>query len=476
MPATDPVLCLMGLESECLNVAPDIRDPHHLVQRCEQLVRELSELIPSVPGAQGLFTGYGRVYVDHAHLELATVECDNPFTLVSVWERLQTLVAQAVRRLHDRGLPLVLANCNHSGLLHERAATWGTHGNYLVAEPPAGLADRLLPFLVTRVYTGAGGLHWPSGELLASTRAHVLDRERGGCTTRQRAIHSTGRDEPLTSQPQRYGFRYHTLLDDGVRSQFSLLLQHGTLALVLKTVIDDPAAVETLPVPGGDAGRRSFWMQALQRFNRLAIPGELPRVDPLVCHIQDIYLAAVDRYVGRTPNAPAWMSQVLVIWESTLEAMRRKDHAWLGRRLDPWIKHRVFSAYLAQGGHSWSDLPGCEPLAAALALVNQDYHEFCSPNSVFAQLEASDELTHRVVPNVPPGSEIEPFVPEVVTRGRARARWIREQVGQQDVVADWMRLEDRAAGLQWLLDDPRAVELVAPVLTSCTIKRVGGEM
>jgi len=60
---------------------------------------------------------------------------------------------------------------------------------------------------------------------------------------------------------------------------------------------------------------------------------------------------------------------------------------------------------------------------------------------------------------VPPGSEAEPFVPEVNTRARARARWIYERVGRQDVVADWSLLTDLESGERWHLDDPRSAIL-----------------
>lgn len=459
MDEAEQVPCLMGMEVECMNLAADTCDPARLSDRCGELIDEISQHVPSVPGPTGIFTGYGRFYVDHGHLELATVECDNPFTLISVWERMQRVTSRALHELFLRGRSLELANCNHSGLLTPHAPTWGTHGNYLVTEPPEGLADRLLPFLVSRVFMGSGGLEWPSGQLLASPRAHLLDRERGGGTTRQRAIHSTGRDEPLTSDPERFGDRYHTLLDDGVRSQFSLLLQHGTMSLVLNAVIADPEAIQTLPVSDRNAGRRSFWMQTLKRFNRLAVPGHAPAVDPLVCQIQDVYLAAADRYVSRLRHPPAWMSQLLAIWETTLSALRRNDVTWLGQRLDPWIKHRVFESWLSQRGHHWSQLPGNEAVASALALLNQDYHEFCNSDSVFAQLEASGELKHRVTAAIAPGSEPEPYVPQVNTRGLARARWIQERAGCQEVVADWMRLRDERERMEWSLDDPQCPDL-----------------
>ena len=131
----------------------------------------------------------------------------------------------------------------------------------------------------------------------------------------------------------------------------------------------------------------------------------------------------------------------------------------------------MFSDYLSQQGQTWRELPDQQSLASSLALVNQNYHEFCSADSVFAQLEAQGALTHRVGPVVAPGAEAEPFAPEVGTRAQARARWIRERAGRQDVEADWALLKDQATGECWRLDDPRSAAFSELPLSHATVPR-----
>jgi len=415
-------------------------------------------LAPSLPAAGGCFNAYGRCYLDGTHIELATAEAADPVTLATLIEQQQQLAAQACARLRDQGLSVTLANCNHAGLLTDRAPTWGAHGNYLVSEPPQRLADRLLPFLATRVYAGAGGIHWPSGACLAGVRMHFLKCERGGGTTQDRAIHSTAREEPLNPDPARFGHRYHTVLGDGLRSQFSQWLRFGVTALVLHAVTERPADLVTLPAPPGP-GSRSFWLAAARRFNRLDIQDGVPIPEPLALDVQRVYLALVDRWLDSRPDAPPWMRQTAVVWESTLDALARRDGDWLGQRLDPWIKFTLFAESLRRQGLAFADLPRLPDVACGLALLNQDYHDFTTPQGLFARCEASGWLKHRIVPRVRPGDEPEPFVPATGSRGTSRARFIRAHAGERDWVADWGAIVNRRTGAAWRGDDPLGDDL-----------------
>src|SRR5262249_52767643 len=162
--------------------------------------------------------------------------------------------------------------------LEPQAPTWGAHENYLVGVPPGQLADRVLPFLVTRVFAGAGGIWAPTGEFLAGTRLTALTTDRGGDTTSRRAIFSTVRVERLVADRSEH-YRCQLILGDGLRSHLSQALHLGTTALVLRAVEARPQAVIPLPRrPGMDQGRS--WLAALQSFNRLARPGEAPLVHP----------------------------------------------------------------------------------------------------------------------------------------------------------------------------------------------------
>ncbi|MCA9032084.1 MAG: proteasome accessory factor PafA2 family protein, partial [Planctomycetaceae bacterium] len=421
-----------------------------------ELVFEMSRLAPSLPGAAGFFNPYGRVYLDGAHLELAAAECASPFALVNVIAAQQDLAAQAVRRLRKRGREVLLANCNHSGLLTDSAPTWGSHGNYLVSEHPMQLAERLLPFLVTRVYAGAGGLAWPSGEYVAGVRLRFLKAETGGDTMQQRAIHSTARDEPLTTQPQRYGWRYHTVLGDGLRSHFSQLLRFGVTALVLQAITQFPQALKSLPVPRGAEWQPGFWLHTLAYFNRLAITSEGLKAEPLAVEVQRVYLELVDRFLNADSNPPLWTRQVVTVWESTLDALERQDHAWLAARLDPWIKFDLFSEYLMTHGSDWECVRSNHDLAYGLALLNQDYHDFTSPSSPFSEREQAGRLCHEVMTVTPPGSEPEPYVPDCGTRANARARFLSQHPHERHLTADWTQVTGIGGQVLLNLDDPFA--------------------
>ena len=154
----------------------------------------------------------------------------------------------------------------------------------------------------------------------------------------------------------------------------------------------------------------------LQRLNRLTVAGEPWRVDAMVIDTQRLYLEAARRYVASLDTPPPWMPRMLRDWDDTLTAWERLDHSWLAERLDAFAKFELFSAVMREAGHDWQSLPQRRDLFCELALLNQSYHEFCNPASVFAQLESAGLLQHRVGPQILPGTEPEPFVPETGTR------------------------------------------------------------
>lgn len=474
--ATNECRFLMSTESELLTVFGS-GDPASHGRTISLLLTELGRLAPSAAGRFGLFNCYGRVYLDGSHLELAAAECDSPFSLIKVMQSQQQLLAMAADRLRSRGIELTIANCNHSGCLSDTTSTWGSHENYLVQERPEGWADRILPFLVTRLYTGSGGVHFPTGNFLAGVRLHFLNRDRGGGTLSDRAIHSTARSEHLTSNPDRYGYRYHILLGDGVQSEFSQLLRIGTTAVVLKMLEWEAAsgncqnhltnrtvsdAYRSVPTDGS-RGRQSFWMRALRQFNLLAKNGSVPAVHPLVCRVQRSFLRRCDLFHAACPDLPVWVGELLAIWDCTLSALERCDLDWLAQRLDPWIKYRLMSRLLSELKAGWRALRDNEELHQRLALLNQDYHDLCKSESIFRQCSGKG-LQQQVVPTVIPGTEADPFVPEIHTRAAARARFLKAYAKEksssffQRVEMDWSTVTEIDTRRVWRLDDPFSME------------------
>jgi hypothetical protein len=438
---------LMSTEEECLTATPAA--PDRVAQAMDALLQILPSLAPSLAGPTGIFNGYGRVYVDSGHIELALAESDSPYLLALLVERQHRLVAAARDRLASQGVDLLLANNNHSGLLQRGTPVWGAHENYLVEQHPTQFTERVLPFLVTRFYAGAGGIEYPTGNFLSAVRPLFMQEVTGGNTTSSRAVHSTCREEHhMGPNPNRY--RYHCILGDGHRSQFNLALQFGATALALKAIIFDPELPRELQRL--DTFRGGDWLGVLQRFNVLQPAGAELRIDPLAVRVQRVYWNAAQRYVDRFPAAPDWVSRLLKDWDDTLAAAERLDRTWLAARLDAFAKYEFHSSILANEGLTWADLPRRPQMFADLALLDHSYHNFCDANSVFNLLEQQRLLDHRVGPRVTPGEETEPFVPECATRARTRARFIKQHAGQFQLMMDWSWVwdpnENRVASLE----------------------------
>jgi hypothetical protein len=415
----------------------------------------LRRLAPSLPASEGLFNAYGRVYVDvNLHIEFAAIECDSPYVLAQVVETQYELAARATAELADSGLKLLLVNNNHNGFLRPETAFWGTHENYLIDGPAQDLTDLALPFLVTRLYGGAGGILFPTADFLGGTRPLAMELATGGATTGNRAIYSTAREEHHMG-PHPKQRRLHLILGDGHRSQFNLALQFGATALALKAIQSDAglqAEIGRVRVRRGGEN----WVGALQRLNKLASPGEPPRVDPSVIEVQRIYLEAARRSVACMRDPQDWMPRILEDWEGTLDAYQRADRAWLAPRLDAFTKYELYSNYLEARGLSWGELVDNAEALSALGLLDHDYHSISEPVSAFTDLERRGLLKQRVVEPIAPGGEEEAYVPNVRTRARARARFIREHAERSDLVMCWDRVFEVGGERVRTLFDPYA--------------------
>ena len=424
---------LFSTETELLTSV--LHDPHDLDGTLMRFLELMKEAAPSAPGSNGYFNGYGRYYIDCGHIELAACECDSPAMLVSIVERQQQLVTQVIARLREEGRELLLANNNHSGLLTKECPVWGAHENYLVERPPKTFGMQILPFLVTRIYAGAGGVVYPSGAFVAGVRHLRMDQPTGGSTTECRAVHSTSREEHLVEEGSEQ-YRYHLIVGDGHRSQFNLAMQFGATALALKAVFYDDKLQRRLKRIGFHD--ESPWMQLLYRHNTLATPSNELAIDELVIDTQKLYLEAARRYVDNLRGrAPVWTTQLLEDWECMLNAMQQLDHDWLARRLDAFAKYEFYSAVLQQNGHSWQSLPRSSRMFRELALLDHSYHSFTSEDSIFGRLEDAGLLDHRAAAVIEAGEEETPYVPHTTTRARARALFIKENSPSDQLYMDW---------------------------------------
>ncbi|MGA2030812.1 MAG: proteasome accessory factor PafA2 family protein [Thermoguttaceae bacterium] len=424
----------------------------------DHLLRTLWHMLPALPGPSGIFTPYGRFYVDlHNHFEAALCEADCPCLLAVLLEQVTTLLRTAVGNLRRAtGIDISLGNNNHDGLLTPgKEDIWGFHENFLVDRHPVEFPlDLVLPFLVTRVYQGSGAIEFPSGNFLAGARAQCMNHAAGGSTHVQgsRAIYSTARDEHHMG-PASDKFRLHLILADGHRSMFNTSLLFGASALAWKAVLYDRRLARSLPRFGV---REHEWVETLRSLNCLAADGNPPRVDPLVIATQQAFLDASCRFAEQLSPAPPWVARTIGDWSATLQAMKLDDRRWLAARLDPFIKHEFFSSVLAHRGKSWADVPGNAQLCTELELLNYSYHELTDPQSYFDRLEQAGALDHRVADLLPPGAEPERYVPQTESRAKARARFIIEHSYDKDLVVDWGEVSEPRAGRRRTLWDPFA--------------------
>ncbi|MBN1852626.1 MAG: proteasome accessory factor PafA2 family protein [Pirellulales bacterium] len=429
---------VMSTELECLT---SIRKGDSSVREwASRFFDVMATLAPALPAVSGIFNGYGRVYIDCGHMELALAECESPYLLARIVERQQSLVRQAVVKLQEEGIQLLLASNNHSGLLQAHCPIWGSHENHMTERHPSEFGEMILPFLTTRIYAGAGGIVYPSGQFLAAVRPIRMEMATGGGTTECRAIHSTAREEHhMGPDPQFY--RYHQILGDGHRSQFNLALQFGATALALKAIFFDRKLRRALKQIAAFPPKDS-WVALLRRLNVLASDGGPLCIDPLIPKTQQIYLDAAHRYANSLREVPDWIPGILRDWEQTLIALKQMNRPWLAARLDAFAKYEFYSAVLREMNLTWESLPDHPPAFNELALLDHSYHAFCSSQSVFNRLEKAGMLQHRIGPQINPGQEPEPYVPETQTRARARARFIRDHASRRSFVVDWSWIHD----------------------------------
>ena len=454
MPPLDP-RCLFSVEHECQTTVEADGGAALGPAALGRFLEILGGLAPSLACEGGLFNAYGRVYVDiNHHLELSAIECDSPYVLAQMVEAQNALAVKAAAELERTGMKLLLVNNNHDGLLRPGTAFWGTHENYLIDGAAADYAELALPFLVTRLYAGAGGVLFPTADFLAGSRPLAMRRATGGLTTWNRAIYSTCREEHhMGPDPRRR--RLHLIVGDGHRSQFNLALQFGATALVLKAIQTDTELAARL---GGVRLQREdeTWVDTFQRLNKLAGPGDQPRIDPSVIEVQRVYLDAARRCVASMSEPRDWMPSILEDWQRTLDAYERADRSWLAPRLDAFTKYELYSHFLADSGSSWSEVVGDAEALSTLGLLDHDYHSISESVNTFSELERRGLLRHRVGDAIEPGSEEEPYVPDVGSRARVRARFIREHSGRPDLFMNWDRVTDLGSRRVRTLFDPFA--------------------
>ena len=438
---------IFGLENE-YGVTCTFRGQRRLSP--DEVARYLFRRVVSWGRSSNVFLRNGaRLYLDvGSHPEYATPECDNVVDLVThdkAGERiLEGLLVDADRRLREEGIAgdiyLFKNNTDSAG------NSYGCHENYLVGRHGefGGLADILIPFLVTRqIICGAGKvLQTPRGAVYCvSQRAEHIWEGVSSATTRSRPIINT-RDEPH-ADAERFR-RLHVIVGDSNMSETTMLLKVGSTDLVLRMVEAGVVLRDmTLDNPIRAIREVSHDMTGRSKV-RLANGREMSALE-----IQWEYLSRAKDFTEKNGIDPITL-RVIEMWERALTAIEDGNLDKIAREIDWVTKYQLIERYRAK-----HDLPLSAPRIAQLDLAYHDVHRGRGLYYLLQRNGAVDRVT----------SDLKIFeaksIPPQTTRAKLRGEFIRRaQEKRRDFTVDWvhLKLNDQAQRTVLCKDPFRSVD------------------
>jgi proteasome accessory factor A len=300
-----------------------------------------------LPGASsaGLFLESGaRFYNDiGSHPEFCTPEVDSPLQLVQYLAAGDVTVGDLVSELRAGGQfgpgPILLkSNICYA----EPGTTWASHESYMHRARPDAMPKQLIPFLVSRVLFGSGGLNvlCPGIQFSMSPRCHTFLDTIGETTTGNRPIYNT-RNESLATGGM---YRLHVIVGDSTHSQRSQLVKIGATALVV-------ALAEAGLDPGG-AMRLACPLIALHSFAtdpHFRTAADRPVGGPVTAlDIQRHYLSCAEDHIDH-PLMPPWAGEVCQRWREALDLAERGPFA--ATKIFDWaVKKSLFDRHIRRRG------------------------------------------------------------------------------------------------------------------------------
>jgi proteasome accessory factor A len=379
------------------------------------------------------------VYIDLDHLELCLPEVRSAHDHVAAWHAMLRLAQDALVRVNAERAPgrriQVLVN-NSDGW----GNSYGGHLNVLITRSAwDGLMRRRLHHLAflasyqasAVVFTGQGKVgsenDRPGARYQLSQRADFIETLLGPQTTFFRPLVNT-RDEPHSDHA-----RLHLISFDTTLAEPACLLRIGVTQIILALIEAeqvDPSLALDDPVSALHRWSHDPWLEA---FAPLASGSAITALD-----LQRRFLdrarhgAARGDLLSVVPRA----TEILDLWQATLDALARKDWGFLVRRLD-WVAKLALleRARAAQPGLTWEgpELKVLDHLYAGL-----------DPSEGLFWVGARAGLMESVVAP----ERIEHFLhdPPEDTRAWARAAMLREHGSSLIEQVDWDQIRYRLAG------------------------------
>ncbi|AOZ72555.1 hypothetical protein BK816_03965 [Boudabousia tangfeifanii] len=341
----------------------------------------------------------GRFYVDHAHPEYSTPECENPLALVMA-EAALSQIAQEAMAANDRQYLL------YQNLTDGKGNTWGYHENYQFSRQTdfQKLIVPLATFLVVRnLLCGAGKLgigrknDLPGFQI--SSRADFFESLSGVQTTYQRPIVNL-RDEPHADR-QKWR-RLHVITGDANRLPFTAYLKFVGTSLFLwawerqtlrgddsefqKLCLSDP--VKVMPLVSRDLfGAKRYQMQSGKELSAVEILVGFSRI--IGKELESVQHESDLPYL----DAPAFFAN----WQETLQKFTQGGPQAVSDRVEWALKYSWLDAARQKFDTDWQD--------PKLAALEQSWADLRDEKSVYRRLEKAGLVaplpTHEGVKTTP---------------------------------------------------------------------------
>ncbi len=355
----------------------------------------LNTIVNYYPGNYSGFLPNGaRFYVDMVRFpEFSTPECASVRDAV-IWDKagekivFDCLGGAVVIRKRNLGSNGKVQGCHENYLidrqvlLKDRDISLGHV--HLVERDFNYLADRLIPFLVTRqVFCGTGAImefpqiqigENPSTQCLyryvISQRAFRIEHLIHAETTNNRPIINM-RNEPLCGGDERY-FRLHLILGDSNLSEFSTFLKLGTTGIILRMIEADFLDTTSIALLDPLAALRQVAIDpTCKKRLDLVDQRQFSAID-----IQQWYLDKANKFFQRN-EASEEEKEVIERWQETLDKLRR-DPMLLKEEIDWVIKLNALIRYCESRNLSF-DSEEARRLDVA-------YHDLDPDNSLYLKL------------------------------------------------------------------------------------------
>jgi proteasome accessory factor A len=375
-----------------------------------QLTRKRLKCLPD-SAAPGVFLSNGsRLYIDVGHHpELSTPECSDPREAVRYILAGERILAGLAREL-EKGHPGSRASIFRCNVDYVSKQTWGCHESYLHRARPEGLAEEIIPHLVSRlVYTGAGGFdnHASGLAFTLSPRVPHLVKKISGSSTNDRGIFHT-KDEPLCGKGYH---RLHILSGESQCSQLGTFLKLGATALVVRLIEAGVCRGHEVALQSPlDAMRQFSTDPSCTRREALTNGRRLSALE-----IQRHYLEAAEAHVSGS-FMPPWAGEVCAEWRRMLDRLKGGAEA-VSTTLDWGIKLALYREHARKRGFQWDELPdGIPPIAAMAAALGRRELESLMPRQeqLFPDDPIAEARARFAALRAPQGAsreELRPFLP-----------------------------------------------------------------